>query len=422
MTHSLPRLTPRPRATTTSGFDLRAVDGLRGLAALYIVVHHARIDLWQGTHAALAAGGFAALFAYATVPLKYGAEVVLLFFLLSGFVIHLRQARSLSRGETPSFRALSFFRRRATRLLPPLLFALVFTAALDAAGSWASASEYAAYPAGHVFAGGRTAFAFAMNALFLQGFAAPPFGSNSPLRSLSYEAIFYALYPLFLLARVRFGARAAFGATFAAAAAGSALHVASPAIAWTILPYFAVWSLGALVAEAFAQGVSLRRPVLMLVGGAALVAPVLAAPGRLDPTIGSTIFASGLALVMAVFVLHPMGFGAASMFARLRGLGARSYTLYVLHVPILVFLAALWVRTRGSLPGSGWLMAPGIALALAAAYAVAPIVELPFSQRAKQGAIPAARPAPRVVRGRIARPVSVAAAPGEEVADVRQSA
>lgn len=399
-------------------FDLRALDGLRGLAALYIVAHHARIDLWEGSHRALASGGFAALLAFATVPLRYGAEVVLLFFLLSGFVIHLRQAQSFARGEHPSFQTIGFLRRRATRLVPPLLFALVLTAGLDAAGSRADASVYAAY------AEGRSAFAFAMNALFLQGFAAPTFGSNSALWSLAYEAIFYAIYPLWLLARARFGARAAFGGTFALGVGGIAMHIASPAIGWTVAPYFGVWLLGALVAEAFAHGVSLRAPAVLLIAGMALLVPSLVAPGALDPTVQSVIVGSGLALMMLLFVLHPAGRGAASELARLSGLGSRSYTLYVVHTPLLLCLAALWLRTRGSLPESGWLMPVGIAAAVLLAYAVAPLVELPFSRRAKSSA--ATTGSSKALRA-VAKRRATMRAPAlrihvEEVSDERQAA
>lgn len=399
-------------------FDLRAFDGLRGLAALYIVAHHARIDLWEGSHRALASGGFAALLAFATVPLRYGAEVVLLFFLLSGFVIHLRQAQSLARGERPRLDAIGFFRRRAKRLVPPLLFALVLTAGLDAVGSRADASVYGAY------ADARSGFVFAMNALFLQGFAAPTFGSNSALWSLAYEAIFYAIYPLWLLARVRFGARSAFGGAFALGLAGMSIHVAMPAIGWTVAPYFAVWLLGALVAEAFARDASLRAPAAMLAAGFALMAPSLVAPGTLDPAVQSAIFGSGLALLMALFVMHPAARGAASGLARLSGLGARSYTLYVVHTPLLVCIAALWLRMRGSLPESGWLMPVGIAAAVALAYAVAPIVELPFSRRAKASA--ATTSSAKALRTMSKRRIAVRRPAMriivEEVADERQAA
>ena len=401
-------------------FDLRAFDGLRGLAALYIVVNHASFELWVGSHRALATGGFAAVLAYAAVPFRYGSEVVLLFFLLSGFVIHLRQAQSLARGEMPSFRAVSFFRRRAIRLLPPLLFALLLTAALDQVGSQANQSFYEAVS---IRSHSRSAFTFVMNALFLQGFAAPTFGSNSPLWSLSYEAIFYALYPAFLFARVHFGARTAFGATFAAGAAGSAVHAAvSPAIAWTISPYFAVWTLGAFIAEAFARDLPLRRPLLMLALACPLIVPLLAVRGVVDPTLRSSIFAPGLALVMAVFVLHPAGLGFAAVLARLRGLGARSYTLYVIHLPILICMAALWVRARGDPPASGWLAFVGIVAAVAAASAVAPIVELPFSERAKLRSLPATRSASHEARRRSAMSGRSADVMSEEVADERRAA
>jgi peptidoglycan/LPS O-acetylase OafA/YrhL len=351
-----------------------------------------------------------AVLAFATVPLRYGAEVVLLFFLLSGFVIHLRQARSLALGETPRFEMAHFFRRRATRLVPPLLFALVLTAVLDAAGSHADSSIY------DVYASGRSFFTFSMNALFLQGFAAPTFGSNSALWSLSYEAIFYACYPLLLLARVRFGARAAFGGVFAAGAAGCVAHVLSPAIAWTITPYFAVWTLGALVAEAFAHGVPMRAPFSVLAVAGALMAPSLIAPGRLDPTVGSAIFASGLAMVMAVFVLHPMSIPSAAMLARLQGLGSRSYTLYVVHMPLLACIAALWARWMGAPPRTGWLMPAGVAAALVLAYATAPFVEMPFNRRAKP------RAGPRPVQRIQSRVLAAGRADDWEVADDRQAA
>lgn len=411
MAATLPTASGAPAANARN-FDLRAFDGLRGLAALYIVAHHARFDLWEGSHRALVSGGFAAVLAYATVPLRYGAEVVLLFFLLSGFVIHLRQAQSFARGETPSFRVASFFRRRATRLVPPLLCALVLTAALDAIGAHAQPSVYDAY------ASGRTAFAFAMNVLFLQGFVAPTFGSNSALWSLSYEMIFYALYPLLLLARVRFGARAAFGAIFGVGAASIVVHVAVPSIGWTVAPYFAIWSIGALIAEAFAGGISLGRPVAMLAIGAALITPSLVRPGALDPTVQSAIFAAGLALIMAVFVLHPIGRVPATALARLRGLGARSYTLYVVHTPVLVCMAALSLRWRGSLPESGWLMPMGIAAAVALAFALAPVVELPFSGRRPTRA----RAVERSSRLQRPRAVSTTTPEYEEVADERQAA
>jgi peptidoglycan/LPS O-acetylase OafA/YrhL len=83
-------------------------------------------------------------------------------------------------------------------------------------------------------------------------------------------------------------------------------------------------------------------------------------------------------------------------------------------------MAALWVRANGGLPGSGWLMASGIAAALALAYAAAPFVELPFSERAKLRARAPEAPAP-ASHTRLASP-RPAAAQYEEVADERRAA
>ena len=68
--------------------------GIRGLAALYVVVGHARWLLWEGY-----SGGyikhpekytfFEKIQVYFFTSFKFGHEVVLLFFVLSGFVIHL---------------------------------------------------------------------------------------------------------------------------------------------------------------------------------------------------------------------------------------------------------------------------------------------------------------------------------------------
>jgi peptidoglycan/LPS O-acetylase OafA/YrhL len=55
----------------------------------------------------------------------------MIFFVLSGFFIHLRAAES-DRTTTPS--ATAFYRRRAHRLGAPYAFALLVTIVLDAVG------------------------------------------------------------------------------------------------------------------------------------------------------------------------------------------------------------------------------------------------------------------------------------------------
>jgi peptidoglycan/LPS O-acetylase OafA/YrhL len=97
--------------------------------------------------------------------------------------------------------------------------------------------------------------------------------------------------------------------------------------------------------------------------------------------------------VFGVLVLHPWGHRAGGALVKFRALGACSYTLYVTHVPILVLMAAAYSSQFGGLPRAGWLAAAGVMVAVAFAFAVAPVAELPFvSKRAEaEGALPARR-------------------------------
>ena len=80
--------------------DLRFLDGLRGLAALYVMIGHARWLLWEGYSEgylqhpdSYSQAGKALVYFFSIF--RYGREAVLFFFVLSGFVIHLRYARKL---------------------------------------------------------------------------------------------------------------------------------------------------------------------------------------------------------------------------------------------------------------------------------------------------------------------------------------
>ncbi len=97
---------------------LQSIDALRGIAALGVVFYHTT----QGAN--LAPGN---LFHWPVKLLQFvssfGYVGVFLFFVISGFCIHLQWAKSRANQQSTSIKFGSFWRRRIRRLYPPYLIA-----------------------------------------------------------------------------------------------------------------------------------------------------------------------------------------------------------------------------------------------------------------------------------------------------------
>jgi peptidoglycan/LPS O-acetylase OafA/YrhL len=120
----------RPPAPPGRSQRLASIDVLRGLAALGVVLFHSTDGQVFLEHTASAP--WLPLLAF---PLSFGFAGVYLFFVISGFCIHLRWAKRASVGERASIDFLEFWRRRLRRLYPPYLVALaLFVAVLLARG------------------------------------------------------------------------------------------------------------------------------------------------------------------------------------------------------------------------------------------------------------------------------------------------
>src|SRR5690348_14872569 len=156
------------------------MDGIRGLAALYVVVNHIFLRAWAGYPADRApfwAAGFI-----------FGRFAVVVFIVLSGFSLGMPAARSGWRLD--SIRA--FARRRAWRILPPYWAALGFSSAM----TWfVLAQPHQPVP---------TAKSVVMYGLLLQD-VAPDGSPNRAFWSIAIEAQLYVLLPLLLVVIRRFG-------------------------------------------------------------------------------------------------------------------------------------------------------------------------------------------------------------------------
>src|SRR6185437_6216541 len=101
---------------------LRGIDALRGAAALGVVFYHA-VDQ---SHNVLPNNLFQYPIRLVQFVSSFGYIGVFLFFVISGFCIHLQWARGKAAGVEPDIRFGAFWKRRIRRLYPPYLITLLF--------------------------------------------------------------------------------------------------------------------------------------------------------------------------------------------------------------------------------------------------------------------------------------------------------
>src|SRR5579859_73521 len=160
---------------------LAGLDGIRGLAALYVVINHVFLRAFPGypvDHAPFWAGWFI-----------YGRFAVVVFIVLSGFSLALSPARHGWRLDGVS----AFARRRARRILPAYWAALAFSLAV----AWLLVPQ----PGNGV----PDAKSVLVSGLLVQNIVAAH-SPNAAFWSMAVEAQLYLAFPLLLLIARRFGA------------------------------------------------------------------------------------------------------------------------------------------------------------------------------------------------------------------------
>ena len=360
----LPRVaTPGPASVTPRVINFRNLDALRGLLAVYVALGHSRWLLWGG-HAAWLASPYQsweAVPAYASAFLRYGREAVMVFFALSGFFIHYRAAtpRHL---EADDQQVASYYRRRWHRLAPPYFFALAVTVACDAIGRRWWPTLYMSHTGDGYLDQSFAHTGYAIESvvpalLLLPSSRGMDFGSNGPLWSLAYEAIYYVIYPAWFWVRRR-SWEAAF---IAVPVACLALHfVPAAGFAKSVLVHYPVWLSGALLAEGLRSKAVMPRTTivgaLLFCGGAALH---LANRDNLFTLIAPIAFGAGAVMVFAAVPWRNRLMAAAEF------LGIRSYTIYIVHFPLLTLLSAYVIHSDGRRPLHGWLAMFGAVLCVA---------------------------------------------------------
>ena len=302
----------------------KRVDQLRGLAALAVVVCHLAVSAYR--EAPNLAGG---PWPWLALILGFGYLGVPLFFVISGFCIHLPQARALARATPTAPDWRRFFARRFWRLYPPYLAALVVALALW----WVAGSPI-------------PWLAVTTQALLVHPFHTATFdGVNPPAWTLAVEAQLYLAYPVVFRLIARFGALRALGAVLAVTMAYRVALAFTPlpseigGPAWEVfLARWVEWVLGAVVAEWAAGRLALPRvlsspwPGVVALGAGVLLEWYAGSWGLY--VVKEPLYGVAFALLLHAALAHERpGLGSAPG-RYLAGVGVYSYSLYLLHRPI----------------------------------------------------------------------------------------
>ncbi len=369
-------------SVATPRLHLDFLDGMRALAALFVVVTHIYLLIFgpqaRPNFPLSLANGF-----------LYGHLAVSVFIVISGFCLTLPVLRSkqLTRGAT------DFYWRRARRILPPYFVALALPLVLVALGANTGGDTPVEF--GHVV----------INALLLQDFAPAANGINLPLWSVAVECHIYFLFPLLLWVWRRFGLVALLGAGVGLAALATWVW---PYIwrgqPWSFsCPWFVALFVFGMMAAALAQTESAiwrKLAPLIALAAAALTGillwrhpiqgiadePLLAVLPWIDGALG--VLVAALLGLLARPRTRLVKFKRALEWRPLVWLGGFAYSLYLTHYFLmhLVFDAFKWVpRINDSRALQVLVMfGAGLPTLIGFAYVFFLICERPFlSKRAK---------------------------------------
>ncbi len=311
------------------------LDFLRGASAFLVLIGHARAFCME-PYASNGDGVnfFARVIYFIT---GFGHQSVMVFFVLSGFLIG-RHVLDLAASNTWSWSG--YLIDRVSRLWLVLIPCLILTAVFDYTGVMQDTLGFyqgklqstmlVGIPPPGIDSRLETAFA---NLFFLQKITSPVFGSNGPLWSLSYEFWYYLLFPCITLI---FFAKQKWKLFYLFALVLICLFMPR-----YILIYGLIWLTGAIAAF-FSQKItlSLNSSRLLL---ALAVAAALSVLGysRLPQNSSFVVDMSvGLSCGLLVFAIASRNWPVLPLLAPPIWLSKMSYSLYLLHMPVLAWL---WV-------------------------------------------------------------------------------
>ncbi|MGW4298688.1 acyltransferase family protein [Streptomyces sp. NPDC004646] len=343
------------------------MDGLRGLAALYVVLFHCWLYTFPGYPRSTAPGWLDGL--------MFGRLAVVFFLVLSGFSLAIAPARHGWRTGGVG----RFLRRRAWRILPPYWAALVMSLII----------AWFVVPASHY--GLPTGKSILVYGLVVQDvFTAPT--PNGAFWSIGVESELYLLFPLFLFVRRKLGAAVLVAAvTLPVIGRGMLASGANPVegangLTPHLAPVFVAGIAGAGVVVASER--VRRLPWGWFAALAAVPVLVLGVVRGFVWTVNHYFWVDLAVAPAMTMLLVAVATGKPVVLVRflttraMQSLGDFSYSLYLIHLPIVM---AVIRRLAPHFVGRGlptFLFTLGVALPVSvlAAWLFARVFELPFKR------------------------------------------
>jgi peptidoglycan/LPS O-acetylase OafA/YrhL len=283
---------------------------------------------------------------------SFGQEAVLVFFLLSGFVIF---ANEKHRVASPR----GYYIRRIRRIYPPILLAMLVSTCLWLLGLLRADPTWTSLIG--------TLFSLQDIAFLKPGVVTTPYLGNNPLWSLSYEVFFYAVFPLVMIAwrRSQVLTRHSVG-LIACIAYGTYMLV--PNHFSLVIAYFLIWWVGAMCAKTYLDGNLSMRAMVPEISWLAILTVVAGLGVALTGFTGLGYFPFLMvrhflvSLIITLVLFTPVRIWMASLSVKLArpvtAISSISFGLYILHYPLLVQSGA----------STGAWIAPALALTIALAY------------------------------------------------------
>ena len=307
---------------------------LRGVAAIQVAAAHLRAEFFPGLRTlenpTLWYQGLAFLTGFAH-------QGVIVFFVISGWLVGGSLLNKLGQPEALKLYAIDRITRLWTVLIPTFILIIAFgiiSGEID--------PRVADFSASNEF----SVLSFLGNLLGLQTVALPRFGGNYPLWSLSNESWYYVMFPLLMLSMTASGTLRR--VLCALLLVGVAVLLPTPMVL-----YFSIWLMGAVFSRVHIHiGAAAQLLLLALLAAFSVYFRLHGSNDDLvNDALAQDLLLSLLILLLLSSCIRPIQRGATHIAVLEKTalfFSNFSFTLYVVHVPVLGMLGYLGMVLFGT--------------------------------------------------------------------------